>query len=58
LCEENRKDVEEIKREYIKDIKFSYVKNMIDVVNLSLLEEKVKNPIDFNSNGTSMKNQK
>ncbi len=47
LSEENRKDIEEIKKDYIKDIKFHYVKEMIDVTKLSLLKEKVKDAIDL-----------
>lgn len=43
LCEENRSDVEEIKAEYLKGLKFLYVKEMSDVVDLALLKEKVKN---------------
>lgn len=43
LCEENRKDVEEIKEEYLKGLKFIYVKEMSDVLELALLKEKVKN---------------
>ncbi|MFM2136805.1 MAG: endopeptidase La [Bacteroidota bacterium] len=47
LCEENRKDIDEIKKEYVKDLKFTYVKEMIEVVNHSLLKEKVKKPLDI-----------
>ncbi|MCC7231317.1 MAG: endopeptidase La [Bacteroidia bacterium] len=47
LCEENRKDIEEIKKEYIRDIRFHYVKEMIEVVNKALLKEKVKQPLDL-----------
>ena len=47
LCIDNKKDIEEIKKEYIKDLKFHYVEQMIDVVKLALLKEKVANPIDF-----------
>ena len=36
LCEENRKDVEDIKGEYFKDLKIHYVKTMKEVVNLAL----------------------
>lgn len=43
LCEENRSDVEEIKAEYLKGLKFLYVKEMSDVVDLALLKEKVQN---------------
>ena len=48
LCVDNQKDVEEIKKDYIKDLKFKYVEQMIDVVKLALLKEKVKHPIDVN----------
>ncbi len=47
LCIDNKKDIEDIKKEYIKDVKFHYVEQMIDVVKLALLKEKVDNPIDF-----------
>jgi len=47
LSEENRKDIEEIKNDYIKGIKFHYVKEMIDVTRLSLLKEKVKDAVDL-----------
>ena len=47
LCEQNRRDVEEIKKEYVKDLKFHYVKNMLEVIDLALLDEKVQNAIDF-----------
>jgi ATP-dependent Lon protease len=44
VSEENRKDVEDIKEIYIKGLKFSYVKSIMDVLDLSLLKQKVKNP--------------
>jgi ATP-dependent Lon protease len=47
LCIDNKKDVMEIKKEYIKDLKFYYVEQMIDVVKLALLKEKVANPLDL-----------
>ncbi len=47
LSSDNRKDVEEIKPSYLTDLKFHYVQNMADVLNLALLKEKVKNPLDF-----------
>ncbi|WP_185873039.1 endopeptidase La [Blattabacterium cuenoti] len=37
LSKENKKDVEEIKQEYLKGLTFNYVKNMNDVIHLSLL---------------------
>ena len=47
LSIDNKKDIEEIKKDYIKDLKFYYVEKMIDVVKLALLKEKVEKPIDF-----------
>ena len=47
LCIDNKKDIDDIKKEYIKDLKFHYVEKMIDVVKMALLKEKVDNPIDF-----------
>jgi ATP-dependent Lon protease len=44
LSEENRKDVEDIREIYIKGLKFHYVGSIMDVLDLSLLNQKVKNP--------------
>ncbi|MCE9540460.1 MAG: endopeptidase La [Bacteroidetes bacterium] len=55
LCIDNKKDIDDIKKEYIKDLKFHYVEKMIDVVKLALLKEKVDNPIDFTYNGEAKK---
>ena len=44
LSEENRKDVEEIKEIYIRGLKFHYVRTIMDVLEISLLKQKVKNP--------------
>jgi ATP-dependent Lon protease len=44
LSEENRKDVENIKEIYIKGLKFHYVATIMDVLNIALLKQKVKNP--------------
>jgi ATP-dependent Lon protease len=41
---ENKKDVEDIKDIYIRGLKFSYVETIMDVLNLSLLKQKVANP--------------
>ncbi|MDR1645685.1 MAG: endopeptidase La [Tannerellaceae bacterium] len=45
LCEENRKDINEIKAEYLKGLTFHYVKDIREVVSRALLEEKVTNPL-------------
>lgn len=44
LCEDNRRDIEEIKPEYLKGLTFHYVKDMDDVLELALMKQKVKNP--------------
>ena len=43
LCEDNRRDIEEIKPEYLKGLTFHYVKEMSDVLNLAVTKQKVKN---------------
>jgi ATP-dependent Lon protease len=44
LSEENRKDVENIKEIYIKGLNFHYVQTIMGVLELALLQQKVKNP--------------
>jgi ATP-dependent Lon protease len=44
ISEENRKDVENIKEIYIRGLKFHYVETIMGVLNLALLNQKVKNP--------------
>lgn len=36
LCEANRKDVEEIKKDYLKELKINYVQRMSEVIELAL----------------------
>lgn len=47
LCKQNRKDIEEIKADYIKDLKFHYVTEMNEVIEMALMKDRVKNPIDL-----------
>ncbi|WP_410879700.1 endopeptidase La [Myroides sp. DW712] len=47
LCKENRKDIEEIKEDYLKGLTFHYVDRMEEVLQLALLNEKVKKAKDF-----------
>ena len=44
LCEENRRDIAEIKADYLKGLTFHYVKDMKEVIEIALLKQKVKNP--------------
>jgi len=43
LCEDNRRDIEEIKPEYLKGLTFHYVTDMIDVIKFAITDQKVKN---------------
>jgi len=43
LCEENKRDIEEIKEEYLKGLTFHYVKEMSEVIDLAITDSKVKN---------------
>src|SRR5690606_35321668 len=47
LCQSNRKDIMEIKEDYIKDLCFHYVARMSEVIDIALLGKKVKNPLDL-----------
>ncbi|MDD3080469.1 MAG: endopeptidase La [Paludibacter sp.] len=42
LCEDNRKDVDEIKSSYLKGLKFHYVMDIMEVIDFALLKEMVK----------------
>ncbi len=43
LCEDNRRDIEEIKPEYLKGLTFHYVKDMSEVLEVAITKQKVKN---------------
>jgi ATP-dependent Lon protease len=47
LSKSNRKDILEIKEDYIKDLKFHYVGEMKEVIDLALSKDKVKDPLDM-----------
>jgi len=44
LCKDNQKDISEINKKYLKGLKFHFVENMNDVIDIALLKTKVKNP--------------
>jgi len=48
LSKENFKDIEDIREDYISGLSFHYVDKMIEVVNIALLREKVKKPLELN----------
>lgn len=47
MCQDNRKDIEEIPEIYRKGVEFHYVENVQDVWKFALTDEKVDNPVDL-----------
>ena len=47
LCQENKKDIEEIPDMYIKGLTFHYVDTIKDVWNIALMNERVADAIEF-----------
>lgn len=47
LSKENKKDISEIKEVYIKGVEFHYVSTILDVLEIALLKQKVKNAKKF-----------
>ena len=47
LCEKNRKDVEEIAQQYIKNMNIHYVNTVNEVLNIALLKQKANKPLEF-----------
>ena len=43
LCEDNKRDIDEIKPEYLKGLTFHYVKDMSEVLDIAITNQKVKN---------------
>lgn len=43
LCTENKKDIEEINPDYLKGLTFHYVHKMSEVIDIAILDQKVKN---------------
>lgn len=48
LCEDNRRDIEDINPNYIKGLKFHFVERMGEVLDLALTNQKVKDPLPLN----------
>ncbi|MCM4169912.1 endopeptidase La [Arenibacter sp. TNZ] len=44
LCEDNRKDILEIKKDYLKGLTFHYVTDMQEVIDIAITDDSVKNP--------------
>jgi ATP-dependent Lon protease len=47
LSSENKKDIEEVRADYIEGLNFIYVDKMIDVIHHALAKDKVKNPLNL-----------
>ena len=45
LCHKNKKDIDEIKADYLKGLTFHYVSRMDEVLEIALTKTKVKNPV-------------
>ncbi len=48
LCNENKKDISEIKEIYLKGLRFHYAETIQDVLAIALTRQKVKNPLLLN----------
>ena len=49
LCEDNKKDIDQINQKYLKGLTFHYVREMREVLDIAILSKKVLNPKVFNS---------
>jgi ATP-dependent Lon protease len=47
LSADNKKDIEEINQIYLEGLQFHYVKDLLEVLDIALLKEKVKKPAKF-----------
>jgi ATP-dependent Lon protease len=47
LCKENRKDIEEINQDYIRDLEFIFVDRMEEVIQHAISTELVENSVDL-----------
>jgi ATP-dependent Lon protease len=48
LCKANEKDIRDIEPEYIQGLKFNFVEDMMEVLKISITDEDVKNPKNWN----------
>lgn len=47
LCQDNKKDIEEIPATYLTGLDFQYVNTVMDVLDYALLKEKIDSPLEF-----------
>ena len=43
LCEDNKRDIDQIKAEYLEGLTFHFVKEMSEVIDIAITDQKVKN---------------
>lgn len=48
LSAKNKRDIEEIEKQYLRGLTFHHVHTVDEVLKIALLKEKVKNPLEFN----------
>lgn len=48
LCEDNRKDIDEIQPVYLKGLTFHYVRNISEVLDIALTKKQVNHPLTLN----------
>lgn len=48
LSIDNERDIKDIKEDYVEGLKFHYVKNMLEVIDLALEKEQDHNDLDYN----------
>lgn len=47
ISKENKKDIQEINQIYLQGLTFHYVSDILEVLDIALLKQKVKNPVKF-----------
>lgn len=47
LCKDNKKDIDEVKELYVKGLTFHYVSDIKEVLEIALLKEKIKDPLNL-----------
>ena len=47
MCQDNKKDIDEIPEIYLRGVEFHYVENVQDVWNFALTDERVAHPVEF-----------
>ncbi len=55
ICQDNRRDIEEIPQMYVEGVTFHYVENVQDVWDFALTKEIVENPVKFEIDEDSQK---